>query len=314
MRSSSALWAGHLDESEQWAREVIRLAAAAGLAGEQRAARWRVGLVLACRGHLEEVAAIAQEQLAAANVNIVADLHGRALLGYDAGMRGVAADTIVHLQRVLAILDELACREPGQFRWITEYYVEALIAVGRIADARSVTEDYERYARAAQRRSALAAVARCRCLLLAEAGDVNAALDAADEALRWHADLDRPVERARTLLIKGQVHRRFRQSGAARQTLTDALAEFERIGMTGLAERARSELARVSLRRAAATLELTETERRVAELTAQGLTAAQTAAALFVSPKTVSANLTKVYRKLGVSNRVELTARLAARE
>jgi DNA-binding CsgD family transcriptional regulator len=34
---------------------------------------------------------------------------------------------------------------------------------------------------------------------------------------------------------------------------------------------------------------------------------------LFLSTKTVSANLTRIYRKLGVRNRAELTASLAAR-
>lgn len=40
------------------------------------------------------------------------------------------------------------------------------------------------------------------------------------------------------------------------------------------------------------------------------MTAAQVAGALFVSPKTVSANLTKIYRKLGITNRYELAGRL----
>ena len=69
----------------------------------------------------------------------------------------------------------------------------------------------------------------------------------------------------------------------------------------------------MSLRRAAQD-ELTESERRVAELAAAGLTNRNVAAQLFISPKTVEANLARVYRKLGISSRAELGARLAKPE
>ena len=62
-------------------------------------------------------------------------------------------------------------------------------------------------------------------------------------------------------------------------------------------------------RRHAAT-ELTESEMQVATLAARGMTNRQVAAALFVSPKTVEANLARVYRKLGIASRAELGARL----
>jgi len=51
---------------------------------------------------------------------------------------------------------------------------------------------------------------------------------------------------------------------------------------------------------------LTDRERNVARLVAQGHTNGEVAAALAVSPKTVEANLTKVYRKLQVRSRTEL--------
>jgi DNA-binding NarL/FixJ family response regulator len=56
--------------------------------------------------------------------------------------------------------------------------------------------------------------------------------------------------------------------------------------------------------------ELTETERRVAELVAQGLSNKEVAARLFVTVRTVEANLTRIYAKLGVRSRTELTSRL----
>jgi DNA-binding CsgD family transcriptional regulator len=55
---------------------------------------------------------------------------------------------------------------------------------------------------------------------------------------------------------------------------------------------------------------LTEAERRVAELVAEGRTNRDVAATLFVTEHTVEAALTRAYRKLGVHSRAELTQRL----
>lgn len=52
----------------------------------------------------------------------------------------------------------------------------------------------------------------------------------------------------------------------------------------------------------------------MAELAAQGLTNRQIAEAVFVSPKTVEANLARAYRKLGIRKRAELGRVLAERE
>ena len=57
--------------------------------------------------------------------------------------------------------------------------------------------------------------------------------------------------------------------------------------------------------------ELTETERRVAELAAQGRTNKEIAAELFMGVSTVEAHLSHVYRKLGIRSRTELGARVA---
>jgi DNA-binding CsgD family transcriptional regulator len=59
---------------------------------------------------------------------------------------------------------------------------------------------------------------------------------------------------------------------------------------------------------------LTGTERTVAELVAQGLTNREVAARIFLSPHTVSFHLRKVYRKLGIRSRVDLTRASLHRE
>ncbi len=55
---------------------------------------------------------------------------------------------------------------------------------------------------------------------------------------------------------------------------------------------------------------LTDTERKVAQLVGRGKSNQDVAAALFLSPKTVEWNLSKIYKKLHVSSRTELAAKL----
>jgi len=59
---------------------------------------------------------------------------------------------------------------------------------------------------------------------------------------------------------------------------------------------------------------LTASELRVAELSGAGRTNRDVAGALFLSPKTVEANLARVYRKLGITTRAELGAWVASRQ
>jgi DNA-binding CsgD family transcriptional regulator len=51
---------------------------------------------------------------------------------------------------------------------------------------------------------------------------------------------------------------------------------------------------------------LTPSEQQVAELAASGMTYREVVTALFISPKTVEVNLTRIYRKLGIRSRAEL--------
>ena len=60
------------------------------------------------------------------------------------------------------------------------------------------------------------------------------------------------------------------------------------------------------------TNELSETERRIVELVVAGRRNSEVAATLSLSPNTVAWNLSKVYRKLGVSSRTELAAHVAS--
>jgi DNA-binding CsgD family transcriptional regulator len=198
--------------------------------------------------------------------------------------------------------------EPGAARFATDH-VEALIALDRTGEAEDVLGWYAGNAERLRRASALAVAARCRGLLAAAAGDVDHALVDLERALELHAVAAVPLERARTSLALGATHRRAKHKRAAREALVAARDEFESIGARVWAGRAASALERIGGRPAASS-ELTVTERRVAELVAEGLANKQVAAALFVSPKTVEGHLSRIYAKLGVHSRTELAHRL----
>jgi DNA-binding CsgD family transcriptional regulator len=193
---------------------------------------------------------------------------------------------------------------------VVQNEIEALVAVGSLDAADSVIAFVDEKARRSGRAWHRAVASRGRALVAAARGDVASARAAVEAALRAHERLPQPFELARTLLAAGLVERRDRHWAAARGHLTAALELFDDLGAAAWAERSASELARLPGRRPHSG-ELTETERQIAELVAQGLSNKEVAAKLFVTVRTVEANLTKVYAKLGIRSRTELARALA---
>ncbi|OBF36268.1 LuxR family transcriptional regulator [Mycobacterium sp. ACS1612] len=183
--------------------------------------------------------------------------------------------------------------------------IEALIQVNRGDEAEPLIEALERNGERLDRAWVRAVGARGRSMLLAARGDLDAASAAAERAMLQHNRLSMPIERARTLLLLGQLQRRQRRKEAASASLQQALDIFERLHVPLWADRARAELARANVgpRQSG---QLTPSEQRVAELAASGMKNRDVATALFISPKTVEANLARIYRKLGIKSRAEL--------
>ena len=121
---------------------------------------------------------------------------------------------------------------------------------------------------------------------------------------------------ARAHLRYGEWLRRERRRADAREQLRIAHEMFEAMGTRSFAERARAELAATGVTahsRARATLdELTPQEARVARLAADGLSNAEIAARMYISKGTVDYHLNKVFRKLGIRYRAQLTQALTA--
>ena len=200
--------------------------------------------------------------------------------------------------------------EPIQAMFLADE-IEALVALGHLERASALIDLLDQAGRRRRRAWALVQAGRGRAMLLAARGHLEHAAEAADNALAQAEGLELRLEVARTLLVAGQIERRRRRKRRARDLLQQALKVFDDAGAQAWARRARRDLERTAPPRAAH--DLTPSERRVAELAASGLTNREVAARLFVSPKTVEANLARAYRKLRIGSRAELGARLSGR-
>ncbi len=231
-------------------------------------------------------------------------------LGFLALSAGDPAGADLALGAIAEAVVKMGLREPASAPFVPDE-IEASIALGHLEQAETLLAWLEERGRALDRAWALAAAGRCRALMLAAQGDLGGALVVLEGALAEHARLPMPFELARTLLVKGRLQRRRRERLAAHETLGRALEIFKALGAPLWARQAADEIARIGLRGPAAP-GLTPTEWRVAELAASGLTNREVAAAAFMSPKTVEANLSHIYDKLGIRSRAELGARIAA--
>ncbi len=123
------------------------------------------------------------------------------------------------------------------------------------------------------------------------------------------------LEYARALAALGRQLRATGLPEEARDHLLEALEVSEIVGADGLAGELRVELVEIGVEPGVAAptgvRALTEAERRVAALAAEGRTQREIAEALYVTPHTVDLQLGDVYRKLGISSSEELAPALA---
>jgi DNA-binding CsgD family transcriptional regulator len=300
--------AGDWAAAERYAREALDEARYAGERSWERFGLHALATVHAFRGDVDAATASIGRLLAIADEigESTYVVGSRELLGFLALSQGNPLEAERQLSPAHARLHEMGVEEPRRFPFLPDE-IEALIQLGRVDDAERWVEWLETRGAAAARRWARGSAARCRALLLDAAGE-----DATPSFAAALRELERegPFERARTLLALGACLRRRRDNANARAALLDAERTFATLGARLWVARTHDEQAQIG-GRPPAPRRLTPTERRIADRVACGLSNAEVARELFLSPKTVEWNLSKIYRKLGVRSRTELAVQFA---
>ncbi|WP_344502533.1 ATP-binding protein [Dactylosporangium maewongense] len=194
--------------------------------------------------------------------------------------------------------------------WTLGYLADAAVHTGRHAEARSALAAMERIAGSSPATGSTIALEYARAVL-ADHGSAETlfqlAVDGASRRLPWH--------RARAELAYGSWLRRRRRVVESREPLRAARAAFEAVGARAWAQRADQELRATGERGWQPTPHprdrLSPQETQIAELAAQGLSNREIGQRLFLSHRTVSSHLYRIFPKLGVGSRGQLAAALS---
>lgn len=282
-----------LNEGLQLARQTGQHQVVAHLLSE-------LALVAALRGDEEECRTLASEthELATARRLVHVDNTSRwALLALDLGL-GRPEEALRHVREIATT---------ATVYWLALDRIEAAVRAGEKETARVWLGSFERWAKSNGAAWARAAVLHCRALLADDDKNTEELFRAALDA---HEDATRPFERARAQLAFAEFLRRARRRVEAREHLRVALETFETLRATLWAEHARVELrasGETARKRDPSTRgDLTAQELQIAHFVAEGLTNREVAARLFLSPRTIDFHLRNIFRKLGISSRVQL--------
>ncbi len=180
---------------------------------------------------------------------------------------------------------------------------EAAVRCDQLGVVGELVQEFEMHAMASPSPALHSGLRHARAVLAPD-HEAEKLFRAALDAEAW------PLERGRTQLAYGEWLRRQRRPADSRPQLRAARETFEALGVTAWAQRARHEL------RAAgeaspdahpdAVGELTPHELHIARLAAEGLTNREIGQQLYLSHRTVSTHLHRIFPKLGISSRTEL--------
>ena len=299
--------------TDRWAiaessyQEAIDLARESGQQTEMAFGLAGLAWLHARRGREEEGRAAASEalELCGETGTRLHEIWATAALGeLELGL-GDAARAVVVFERHQQLLDELVITDPDLSP--AAELVEAYLTLGRHGDAQLVASRFSAAAEAKGQPWSHARALRAQGML----ADEDSFAAAFERAIGLHEQTPDAFEAARTRLAFGQRLRRSRNRVLARDQLRAAVDDFDRLGARPWADRARAELAATGethRRRddGASIDDLTPQELQVALLLTGGRTTRETAAALFLSPKTVEYHLRHVYQRLGIHSREEL--------
>ncbi|MEV4176281.1 AAA family ATPase [Nonomuraea sp. NPDC049709] len=287
----------------------------AALATETRASVWelqarlQLGMAEALRGNDEVAAEIAD---AAEKTMFSAGMH--AMLSLTQRIRGINALATGRFEEAYGQLRRVF--DPGDVAYhpylrftLVGHLTEAAAHCGALDEIRDVVTELTPIAERSRSPVLVTGLRYAGAVLADDAAAYEAALAAGD--LR-----DWPFERARLQLTYGGWLRRQRQAAESRPLLRAAAATFDALGAAPWAERARAELRATgeSRRKPIDAIDaLTPQEQQIARLAADGLSNREIAERLFLSPRTVTTHLYRIYPKVGVKSRSELAAMMADR-
>ena len=300
---------GDWDAAIPAADEARRLAQELGEPQWEAAADTAVSLVAAMRGDVEtaELMAAKAESVAepaGANITMAFAQFGKVLAALAGGRH---ADAYGYAQRLFDPDD--SAYHPVISSWLIADLADAARHIDCVDAARERMAQVQ--AGAGERPGTWIELGlRHAAALLAEPDEAG---DRFEEALA--ADLTRwPFQRARIQLAYGQWLRRQRRVADSRTALRAARDTFDALGCSLWCEQARGELrasGERSRRRAPeARDELTAQELQIAQLAAEGLSNREIGQRLFLSHRTISTHLYRVFPKLGITSRGELSAAL----
>jgi DNA-binding CsgD family transcriptional regulator len=310
LHSRLAARMGDLDEAIAAAEEASRIADELGEPQWRAAADTVVSVVAAMRGdhRKAELLAAKAESVAesvGANITVAFAQSGKVLAALATGRH---ADAYRFADRMFEPTDP--AYHPVISSWSIADLAEAARNVERVDDARRRVAQIEASTGDRSGTWVDLGLRHARALLAdpAEAGDRF------DEALT--ADLTRwPFERGRIQLAYGQWLRRQRRVAESRSVLRAARDTFDALGSAPWSEQARSELRasgeRSRRRVPEARDQLTAQELQIAQLAAQGFSNREIGQRLFLSHRTISTHLYRVFPKLGITSRTELSGALA---
>jgi DNA-binding CsgD family transcriptional regulator len=224
----------------------------------------------------------------------------------------VLHNSLGRYQEALAAAERGAAyqRELGFATWSLVELVEAATRSGHSDRAAEALELLARTTRASGTEWALGIEARSR----AQVAPSDAAEGFYLEAIERLSLSRMRIELARAHLLYGEWLRREHRRLDARSQLTSAHDMFTDMGADAFADRARRELvaAGVTVRKRVfgAREDFTSQEAQVARLAAEGRTNPEIGAELFLSPRTVEWHLGKVFAKLGIESRKEISGAL----
>jgi DNA-binding CsgD family transcriptional regulator/tetratricopeptide (TPR) repeat protein len=225
-------------------------------------------------------------------------------------LRGDFAGALEEMVQTGRGFEAVGGRNPALLPW-RSHAAFALLQLGRRDEARPLAWEELELARTWGAPRAVGAALRVAGL--AEGG--RQGLGLLEEAVEVLSDSPAKLEHAKARTELGAALRRANRRSEAREQLRQAVELATICGAVPLAQRAETELLATGARPRRIALRgvesLTPSERRVAELAAEGPTNREIAQALFVTPKTVEVHLSSVYRKLGISSRSQLPAALA---